>query len=534
MVLAHETLLFSLRSACACIPDQNLGEVAAKILDGYALSMESYNIVSTIVGSLESRQTLLELSSKLGLTNDPYLLAAQRTDDQRIAMLLVSIFTSKYEEDAVLRLRGDCAQYFLDVVQETFDKGLLRDEHSRMARRIVRKLSEACDKLPNSLFITGVSGREEYASFGGGYGDIFQALYNQKPVALKRMRYFIHESDLRLINLKFCREALVWKDLRHPHILPFLGIDRDSFPPTLCMVSPWMKHGTVMHYLKDHGIANIDQLLYEIAQGLQYLHSNNIVHGDLRGTNILINEKESACLTDFGLSNFSDATSSMTTNRGGSSYWMAPELLDPDRFGIKFARTPASDVYAFGCVCFELYTGQPPFANLIEPAALMKILNGARPDRPVGSPVVSDILWRHVSEYWAHHPKIRPVTQLVVQNMKSLCPKTSASPTVSLPPSLSLPLARSAAPTPVQTPGILPPEFSPQSFVENVSHDANPQPVGDQYEILFDYQAPTDDPTETPISFHEGEIVYVLKERGVWAEVIKANGSIGKPSHSIG
>jgi serine/threonine protein kinase len=65
------------------------------------------------------------------------------------------------------------------------------------------------------------------------------------------------------------------------------------------MVSPWMGHGTVMDYLKNHGHENVDKLvgslsrsnrctditlqLYEVAQGLQYLHSRNIVHGDLRG-----------------------------------------------------------------------------------------------------------------------------------------------------------------------------------------------------------------------------------------------------------
>jgi serine/threonine protein kinase len=70
--------------------------------------------------------------------------------------------------------------------------------------------------------------------------------------------------------------------------------------------------------------------------------------------NILIGEDWSACLADFGLSIFSDATASMTTNRGGSLYWMAPELMDPDRFGMKFSRSPASDVYAFGCVCLEV------------------------------------------------------------------------------------------------------------------------------------------------------------------------------------
>ncbi|KAJ7620554.1 kinase-like domain-containing protein, partial [Mycena polygramma] len=211
-----------------------------------------------------------------------------------------------------------------------------------------------------------------------------------------------------------CREALVWKDLHHPHILPFLGIDQDSFPSSLCIVSPWMEQGTVINYLKDHGHANVDKLLYEIAQGLLYLHSRSIVHGDLRGSNILINEDWSACLTDFGLSIFSDATSTMSTNRGGSIYWMAPELLDPDRFGNKFGRTPASDVYAFGCVCLELYTGRPPFSNLLEPAALMKVLNGKRPERPPGPPAMPDALWKNIAAYWAEKPTARPITQRVV------------------------------------------------------------------------------------------------------------------------
>ncbi|KAJ6542666.1 kinase-like domain-containing protein, partial [Mycena capillaripes] len=248
---------------------------------------------------------------KLGLANDPNLRAALRTDDEGLAMLLVSIFHSKTAEAAVLRLEGDQAQCFLDVVQKTLDKGfLITQEHSQMARRIICKLYAACDRLPSALFITGVSGKEEHPTFGGGYGDIYRASHGNRTVALKYMRavHFMRGSELRRIRLKFCQEALVWKDLDHPHILPFLGIDGDSFPSSLCMVSPWMEHGTVMNYLHDHGHANVDKLLYEIAQGLQYLHTRNIVHGDLRGSNILINENWSACLADFGLSVFSDVT----------------------------------------------------------------------------------------------------------------------------------------------------------------------------------------------------------------------------------
>ncbi|KAF8183812.1 hypothetical protein K438DRAFT_1489563, partial [Mycena galopus ATCC 62051] len=115
--------------------------------------------------------------------------------------------------------------------------------------RIIRKLSEACDTLPSSFFIAEVSEREEHPRFGGGFGDIYYASHGNSPVALKRMRQFLRGSDVRRLRIKFYREALVWKDLHHPHILSFLGIDKHSFPSGICMVSPWMENGTVMDYL---------------------------------------------------------------------------------------------------------------------------------------------------------------------------------------------------------------------------------------------------------------------------------------------
>ncbi|KAJ7864411.1 kinase-like domain-containing protein [Mycena leptocephala] len=370
--------------------------------------MASDSIVSAIINSLECRKILLELSSKLGLADNPALRNALRADEQRIEALLIRIFDSKFAEDYVLCLKGDPAQNFLDAVQAALDRGfLIAQKYSQTAGRIIRKLSESCDTLPSALFITGVTGREQHPIFGGGYGDIYRAKYGDMTVALKHMRHFLRGADSRSLRLKFCREALVWKDLHHPHILSFIGIDRDSFPSSLCMVSPWMEHGTVLQYLKDHGPANVDRLLFEVSQGLQYLHSCNIVHGDLRGTNILVNEDWSACLTDFGLSVFSDASAPMNSpTRAGSILWMAPELIAPDRFGCEFSRTPATDVYAFGCVCVELYTGRPPFSELSEGSALLKVINGERPARPSATPAMSDTLWKHVMEYWAESPQL--------------------------------------------------------------------------------------------------------------------------------
>ncbi|KAJ7927805.1 kinase-like domain-containing protein, partial [Mycena leptocephala] len=168
------------------------------------------------------------------------------------------------------------------------------------ARRLIAKLARFCDRLPSSFFITGVSGLEEHSPFCGGFGDVFRACYGGSTVALKRMRIPIG-SD---VAKKLRAEALGWKNLRHPHILPLLGIDRDSFPSSVSLVSPWMENGNILSYLEpsEQRHANVERLLDEIAHGLQYLHFHNIVHGDLRGSNILINEDSRACLADFGIS----------------------------------------------------------------------------------------------------------------------------------------------------------------------------------------------------------------------------------------
>ncbi|KAJ7224826.1 kinase-like domain-containing protein [Mycena rebaudengoi] len=380
---------------------------------------------------------IAQAASHLGISSNPKLREALHEDETRIAAHLLSILDSQTAKEAVLLLEGDSAQHVLDVIQHTLDRGLLiEQEHNAKARRMILKLSEACDKLPSSLFITGVSGRDHDATFGGGFGDIYRASYGGKTVALKRMRMFHRGSELRRIRLQFCREALIWQHFKHPYILPMLGIDRESFPSSLCMVSPWMENGTVLNCLEEHGRQDVDKFLGEVAQGLEYLHSGNIVHGDLRGANILINQDWSACLADFGLTSFTDVTAATTTShRAGTIRWMAPELIDPDRFGIQFRRTTASDVYAFACVCLELYTGRPPFADIREGGVVLKIVQGERPTRPSTTPPMSDALWNYVNAWWVEDPATRPPAKVIVRNIEMTKPSdhTNGASTTDVP-----------------------------------------------------------------------------------------------------
>jgi serine/threonine protein kinase len=177
-----------------------------------------------------------------------------------------------------------------------------------------------------------------------------------------------------------------------------------------------------------------------VSEGLGYLHSMNIVHGDLRGANILVSDDLNACLADFGLTSAIAASltsGTSSTNRAGSTRWLAPELLQPEAFGCDgYVRTLASDVYAFACVCleasplnqgtrltvlrcFQLHTGGPPFLNEAkeDAAVIFNVIKGQRPVRPKAS--MSDDLWELVTAAWAQNFCDRPKIETIIGRMRT-------------------------------------------------------------------------------------------------------------------
>ncbi|KAJ7690606.1 kinase-like domain-containing protein, partial [Mycena olivaceomarginata] len=157
-----------------------------------------------------------------------------------------------------------------------------------------------------------------------------------------------------------------------------------------------------------------------IAQGLDYLHSMNIVHGDLRGSNILISDDYHACISGFALTTIleddPDTSASDSPRTEGSVPWMAPELLDPERFGCERSiKTPATDVYAFACVCIELQTGAPPFGKLVPVVVILRVITAERPERPGG---LSDGMWSSSRPRGAEDFRQRPNTKAILSSLE--------------------------------------------------------------------------------------------------------------------
>ncbi|KDQ52543.1 hypothetical protein JAAARDRAFT_50223 [Jaapia argillacea MUCL 33604] len=177
----------------------------------------------------------------------------------------------------------------------------------------------------------------------------------------------------------FFREAVVWKHLRHSNVIPFIGVY--ATPSEFNLISPWMANGDIISFLKANLDADWQNLVLDIVEGLSYIHGMELVHGDLKGANILINSRLEACLSDFGLTtalSASDAPlSTSSAVIAGSARWLAPELIYPrgDR-----RHTPSSDVYAFGVVLWEIITCRVPFDDIPrDETVMLRVSRGLRP-----------------------------------------------------------------------------------------------------------------------------------------------------------
>ncbi|OAX32268.1 kinase-like protein, partial [Rhizopogon vinicolor AM-OR11-026] len=216
------------------------------------------------------------------------------------------------------------------------------------------------------------------------------------------------------------RELKICLRLKHPNILPVHGYT-SGFGPFMAIVSPWADNGNLTTYLEseDTSLTIIKRFqLRDIATGLQYLHTNNVIHGDLTGPNVLIHGDGTACLADFGLSLlYSDIVSisqaSWTSAFHGNFRWLAPELLGMSEDNLPVRPRKYSDIYSFGGVMLQVLTSKVPYYYLREPAVILSISTGIKPSRSL-YPAFSDKYWYFIEECWSA-AKERPSAERVVE-----------------------------------------------------------------------------------------------------------------------
>lgn len=227
------------------------------------------------------------------------------------------------------------------------------------------------------------------------------------------------------------RELRVWLRLKHSTIVPLLGTAKvDS--PLLALVSQWMPLGTLYLYLNKSTLTASAKggLMKGVADGLNYLQSMNVVHGDLHPGNVLIDGSGNPCLTDFGLATIEGEgelqLNSTTAGCTFNSRWRAPEVLglecDPEK------PTFMSDIYSFGGVMFFIVSGDIPWEKKKSHQiciALSKKTKHTRPNKML------DDHWKLIQQCWSWEPGHRPqaarllqyIDQFRTDNLQDLQPR---------------------------------------------------------------------------------------------------------------
>jgi serine/threonine-protein kinase len=192
----------------------------------------------------------------------------------------------------------------------------------------------------------------------GGMGLVYRATTaSGETVALKLVKGEIAKDSV--FRRRFDREARTAARVGHPNVVPVLDTGEHNGIPY--MTQQFITGGSLEHRIKRDGKLSLPLALdicTQVADGLDAMHAEGLIHRDVKPANILLDEQDKAYITDFGL--MKDREASVLTRPGqalGSMDYMAPEQIRGEEV------TARSDVYALGCVMCECLSGSPPFAD---------------------------------------------------------------------------------------------------------------------------------------------------------------------------
>ncbi|WEW56594.1 ATP binding [Emydomyces testavorans] len=228
----------------------------------------------------------------------------------------------------------------------------------------------------------------------GSFGSVFLALHSitgelmavkqvELPSATKGTEFDKRKTSM--VNaLK--QEISLLQGLQHSNIVQYLGTSTDD--QYLNIFLEYVPGGSIATMLKQYNTFQeplIRNFVRQILSGLSYLHSRDIIHRDIKGANVLVDNKGQIKISDFGISKRVEASTMLGTGSAhlhrpslqGSVYWMAPEVVR------QTAHTKKADIWSLGCLVVEMFIGAHPFPDCSQLQAIFAIGNNqARPPAP--------------------------------------------------------------------------------------------------------------------------------------------------------
>lgn len=299
----------------------------------------------------------------------------------------------------------------------------------------------------------------------GGMATVYRAHHERlaRDVAIKIMHSAFLSDETFLA--RFSREARIVARLDHPNIVPIFDYDEYNGLPYLVMryiSGPTLKRKSFKAGLTLQETAD---LLGQVATGLDYAHSQGVLHRDMKPSNILIENDGRVYITDFGLARIAQAGESTISHDMmlGTPFYISPEQAQGER-----ALTQHTDVYSLGIILYELVTGHVPFAgdtpyaivhgHIYTPPPSPLVYNSSLPEgveavllkslakKPQERYDSAGALMRAFSAAIAQADVSTPISVMTAKPPEKAAPPKSAQEPAHQPPAVSLPPATTGQP----------------------------------------------------------------------------------------
>nr|XP_054508773.1 serine/threonine-protein kinase PAK 3-like [Agelaius phoeniceus] len=204
----------------------------------------------------------------------------------------------------------------------------------------------------------------------GGFGTVCMAVETAtgEEVAIKKISLLQESGSELCLN-----EIQVMRGNKHANLVNY--VDSYLLDEELWLVMEYMDGGSLHDVIRETRLAEgeIAAVSRECLQGLDFLHSKQVIHRDVKSHNILLGLDGSVKLADFGLAAQLTAEQSKRRSAVGTTYWMAPEIFTRKLYG------PKVDIWSFGIVGIEMVEGAPPYRMKTSRTVQELISSGGRP-----------------------------------------------------------------------------------------------------------------------------------------------------------
>ena len=201
----------------------------------------------------------------------------------------------------------------------------------------------------------------------GAFGSVYRGLNLEtgRMVAIKQTK-LIGTPKSQMTSMMM--EIDLLKKLNHKHIVKYIGFYKTE--EHLNILTEFCESGSLLQVMKKFGPLSeklVGMYTAQVLEGLKYLHSQGVIHRDIKAANLLTDKQGTVKLADFGIAITTDNPQD-PMDVIGSPYWMAPEIVELN------GATTASDVWSLGATVIELCTGKPPYIDCPQMTAMFKIV----------------------------------------------------------------------------------------------------------------------------------------------------------------